>query len=84
MRETSTIHYTFEDVSGYAETFNKEDFEEIVEKEEKIGTVLVELVNENESIEVPLLKGYRKPYDSDITDEIGTEHYIFYEELETR
>lgn len=81
MRETSTIHYTFEDVSGSAETFNKGDFEKIVEKEEKIGTVLVELVGENESIEVPLLKGYRKPYDSDITDEIGTEHYIFYEEL---
>lgn len=81
MRKTSTIHYTFEDIDGYAETYNKEYFGEIVIKEKIIGTVSVELKGENEFIEVPLLDGYREPYDSDITDEIGTEHYIFYEEL---
>lgn len=84
MRKTSTVHYTFEDVSGSAETFNKKDFEKIVANEKNNGTVLVELNGENETIEVPMLSGYRKPYDFDVTDEIGTEHYIYYEELETR
>lgn len=82
MKKTSTILYTFEDISGCAETFNKGDFERIVEKEAVTGNILVELVGENESIKVPLLKGYKEPYDSDITDEIGTEHYIYYEEIE--
>lgn len=81
MRETSTVYYTLEDVSGSAETFNKDNFEKIVASEINKGTILVELNGENETIEVPMLSGYREPYDFDVTDEIGTEHYIYYEEI---
>ena len=36
----------------------------------------------DENILVPILNGYKIPYDYAITDEIGTEHYIYYEELD--
>ena len=44
--------------------------------------VAVDLEGENENILVPILNGYKSPYDYTINDEIGTEHYIYYEELD--
>ena len=44
--------------------------------------VAVDLEGENENILVPILNGYKIPYDYAITDEIGTKHYIYYEELD--
>ena len=44
--------------------------------------VAVDLEGENENILVPILNGYKSPYDYAINDEIGTEHYIYYEELD--
>lgn len=78
MKATSTVHYTLEDREGCAETFN----DIYIFKDDFIGSTTVNLNGEGESITVPLIKGYKQPYDFDITDEIGTEHYIYYEELD--
>ena len=83
MEKTSTVLYTFEDKEGYAETYQKEYFDIIVSSEKIIHKmVAVDLEGENENILVPILNGYKIPYDYAITDEIGTEHYIYYEELD--
>ena len=83
MKKTSTVLYTFEDKDGYAETYQKEYFDIIVSSEKIIHKmVAVDLEGENENILVPILNGYKIPYDYAITDEIGTEHYIYYEELD--
>ena len=82
MKKTSTILYTFEDKDGYAETYQKEDFDKIVLLEKIIHKMFVALEGENENILVPILNGYKLPYDYAIIGEIGTEHYIYYEELD--
>ena len=83
MEKTSTVLYTFEDKDGYAETYQKEYFDIIVSSEKIIHKmVAVDLEGENENILVPILNGYKLPYDYADTDEIGTEHYIYYEELD--
>ncbi len=83
MKKTSTVLYTFEDKDGYAETYQKEYFDIIVSSEKIIHKmVAVDLEGENENILVPILNGYKLPYDYAINDEIGTEHYIYYEELD--
>ena len=83
MKKTSTVLYTFEDKEGYAETYQKEYFDIIVSSEKIIHKmVAVDLEGENENILVPILNGYKSPYDYAINDEIGTEHYIYYEELD--
>ena len=82
MKKTSTVLYTFEDKDGYAETYQKEDFDKIVLSEKIIHKMFVALEGENENILVPILNGYKPPYDYAVTDEIGTEHYIYYEELD--
>ena len=82
MKKTSTVLYTFEDKDGYAETYQKEDFDKIVLLEKIIHKMFVALEGENENILLPILNGYKIPYDYAITDEIGTEHYIYYEELD--
>ena len=83
MKKTSTVLYTFEDKEGYAETYQKEYFDIIVSSEKIIHKmVAVDLEGGNENILVPILNGYKIPYDYAITDEIGTEHYIYYEELD--
>ena len=83
MEKTSTVLYTFEDKDGYAETYQKEYFDIIVSSEKIIHKmVAVDLEGENENILVPILNGYKLPYDYAVTDEIGTEHYIYYEELD--
>ena len=83
MKKTSTVLYTFEDKEGYAETYQKEYFDIIVSSEKMIHKmVTVDLEGENENVLVPILNGYKLPYDYAITDEIGTEHYIYYEELD--
>lgn len=76
MKATSTVLYTFEDKDGNAETFNKQMFDTIVAQVKDF--IQLELENEGETIRVPILAGYQKPYDFAVTDEIGTEHYIFY------
>lgn len=76
MKASSTIHYTLEDKNGYAESYN--DPTGIVKGNEEF--IEIELKGENEKIKAPILKGYYKPYDFSVTDEIGTEHYIYYEE----
>ena len=83
MEKTSTVLYTFEDKDGYAETYQKEYFDIIVSSEKIIHKmVAVDLEGENENILAPILNGYKLPYDYAVTDEIGTEHYIYYEELD--
>ena len=83
MKKTSTVSYTFQDNEGYAETYQKEDFDDIVLSEKIVPKmVAVDLEGENENVLVPILNGYKLPYDYAITDEIGTEHYIYYEELD--
>ncbi len=83
MKKTSTVSYTFQDKDGYAETYQKEYFDIIVSSEKIIHKmVAVDLEGESENILVPILNGYKLPYDFAVTDEIGTEHYIYYEELD--
>ena len=82
MKKTSTVLYTFEDKDGYAETYQKEDFDKIVLLEKIIHKMFVALEGENENILLPILNGYKIPYDYAITDGVGTEHYIYYEELD--
>lgn len=81
MKKSSTVHYTLENKNGHAETFNKQMFDSIVAKEQVNSFVQLVLENEGETIEVPLLSGYKEPYDYAFNDDIGTEHYIYYEEL---
>ncbi|ARM65989.1 hypothetical protein AM7_042 [Lactococcus phage AM7] len=76
MNNNDTILYTLEDNQGYAETFQDLNF--ILTENQKY--MLITLENTNVSINVPVLDGYRTPYDFSVTDEIGTEHYIYYEE----
>ena len=63
---------------------SKKEYFDIIVSSEKIipKMVAVDLEGENENILVPILNGYKLPYDYAITDEIGTEHYIYYEELD--
>lgn len=82
MKKTSTVLYTFEDKEGCAETYQKEYFDKIVLSEKIIHKMFVALEGENENILVPILNGYKPPYDYAVTDDIGTEHYIYYEELD--
>ena len=81
MKLNSTILYTFEDIEGHAETLDLDSFNRNLLDETIIGYLDIDLIDENETINVPILKGYRHPYDWDVTDEIGTEHYIYYEEI---
>lgn len=83
MKETSTILYTFEDTNGYAEMCSPGYFNNIANNLTVNGYVHIELVGENERITVPLIAGYDKPYDSPITYEIGTDHYIYYQKLKS-
>lgn len=76
MKENDTILYTLEDRDGYAETFT--DLAFILTENQKY--TLITLENTTEAVKVPLLDGYRMPYDFSVTDEIGTEHFIYYEE----
>lgn len=76
MKENDTILYTLEDRYGYSETFENLNF--LLTENQKY--ILITLENTNISINVPLLDGYRAPYDWSVTDEIGTEHFIYYEE----
>ena len=76
MNDNDTILYTLEDKYGFAETFKDLDF--LLTKNQKY--ILITLENTNVSINVPVLDGYKMPYDFSVTDEIGTEHYIYYEE----
>lgn len=80
MKDTSTILYTFEDTSGDAETFTDAEFHKILEKEKQLGSLLIQLKGEDDSIQVPILEGYKTPYDYTIVDDEGTEHFIYYEE----
>lgn len=82
MKTSSTVLYTFEDIAGYAETHDKQTFDTIVSQEQVKGFIQLELENEGETIRVPILAGYEKPYDFAVTDDIGTEHFIYYEEME--
>lgn len=80
MNETSSILYSFENIYG--------DVETVKHLSGTISTVLtgryitLELGgnDEGEALSVPILEGYKVPYISDVTDEIGTEHYVCYEE----
>lgn len=80
MKKTSSILYTFENVYG--------DVETVKHLSGTIGTVLTGRYitlklggnDEGEELSVPILEGYKAPYLSDVTDEIGTEHYVYYEE----
>lgn len=81
MKKSSTILYTFEDIEGSAETLDLDSFNRQLLNETITGYLDLDLIGENETINVPILKGYRDPYDWDVTDEIGTEHYIYYEEI---
>lgn len=76
MKENDTILYTLEDRDGYAETFENLDF--ILKENQKYMPITLE--NTSVLVNVPLLDDYRMPYDFSVTDEIGTEHYIYYEE----
>lgn len=80
MLSTSTIRYTLENRHGEAETF--QTLEEIPNIE--ITDETVELTfggNDPDEIFIaPIIKGYNAPYVDESTDEIGTEHYIYYEE----
>lgn len=81
MRENSTILYTFEDFEGHAETLDLDGFNRNLFNETITGYLNIALIDEDETIKVPILKGYRHPYDWCVTDEIGTEHYIYYEKI---
>lgn len=82
MKSTSTVLYSLENLNGEAESFTDKTF---WGKVEAIGCAKVwtnvTLNDENgETIRVPQLTGYENPYDHSVTDDAGTEHYIFYKE----
>ena len=80
MKQTSSILYTFESTRGEAETFKT--LNEVMDIEltgEHITLVLGD-DDEGELLTAPIIKGYKEPYIYDATDEIGTEHYVYYEE----
>ena len=81
MKKNSSILYTFEDEEGHIKIVDLDYFNRSALSETITGYLDIDLIDENETINVPILKGYRHPYDWCVTDEIGTEHYIYYEEL---
>ena len=80
MKWTSTIAYTFEDIDGSVETFKR--LSEVVGITIMNETITLKLGDNDrgDTLEVPLISGYNTPYVSDVTDEIGTEHYVYYEQ----
>lgn len=80
MLSTSTIRYTLENRHGESETF--QTLEEIPNIE-ITRTSIQMILGGNDAGEIfmaPVIKGYDAPYLDERTDEIGTEHYIYYEE----
>lgn len=80
LKVSSNIFYTIEN-KNEAETFSKKDFEAEIEQERVtvVGEKRIHLNNEDEVyISVPILKGYEPPYDADITQDMETNHYIYY------
>lgn len=80
MKWTSTIGYTFEDHNGEEETFvNLNNVANIVITDKLVDLRLGD-DDEGDILTVPIIKGYKTPYISDVTDDMGTEHYVYYEE----
>lgn len=80
MKQSSSILFTLESVQGEAETFTTLDE---VMNIELTGEHITLVLGDNDNGELfiaSIIKGYKKPYIYDVTDEIGTEHYIYYEE----
>lgn len=80
MKQTSSILYTFESTCGEAETFRTLDEVMDIELTGEHSTLVLGDDDEGELIIVPVIKGYKEPYIYDATDEVGTEHYVYYEE----
>lgn len=80
MKQTSSILYTFESTCGEAETFRTLDEVMDIELTGEHSTLVLGDNDEGELFIAPIIKGYKKPYIYDVTDEIGTEHYVYYEE----
>lgn len=82
MKKTSAIYYMIGDTEGNVESYHIDDTPEKILDKKRISSIEIELNGENEIFVAPVMAGYYTPYDSDITDELGTEHYIFYDEIE--
>lgn len=80
MKQTSSILYTFESTCGEAETFRTLDEVMDIELTGEHSTLVLGDDDEGELIIIPVIKGYKEPYIYDATDEVGTEHYVYYEE----
>ncbi len=81
------VYYTIQDSYGYAESYNGEGFSHELDNMKIIDYAYITLegVEKGEPTElalVPILEGYQYPYDFLVIDEIGKEHYIYYEEKE--
>lgn len=80
MKQSSSILFTLESVQGEVETFKTLDEVTDIELTGEHITLVLGDNDQGELIKVPIIKDYKNPYIYDVTDEIGTEHYIYYEE----
>lgn len=80
MKQSSSILFTLESIHGEAETFTTLDEVVNIELTGEHSTLVLGDNDEGELFIAPIIKGYKKPYIYDVTDEIGTEHYVYYEE----
>lgn len=80
MKRVDEVYYTLENKNGCAESYNHSGFIQVLKNEKIIGYIALLLVGTKELISVPVLEGYRKPYEFTVVDELGTENYIYYEE----
>lgn len=73
------VLYTLEDIEGNAVSYDIKGFNDVLIEKMIVGYVNIPLGDEK-NINVPLLKGYNTPYDYTIE----YEHYIYYEETDTK
>ncbi|QBZ70007.1 hypothetical protein [Enterococcus phage vB_EfaM_Ef2.3] len=81
------IYYTIQDRDGFAESYNESGFLHELGNMKIIDYTYIALEGAEkgdtvELVKVPILEGYQYPYDFLVIDEIGKEHYIYYEEEE--
>lgn len=81
------VYYTIQDSYGYAESYNESGFLHELGNMKIIDYAYITLEGTEkgeptELVKVPILEGYQYPYDFLVIDEIGKEHYIYYEEKE--
>lgn len=79
IRPSSTVLFTFETRDGEARSYAS------LSHIDTVGLPLTVVPLNDEcfgcAVTVPLIPGFAPPFDFSVTDDLGTEHYIYYQEI---